>query len=102
MGSNGEFPYLEKEERLEIVKFVKQIVKESGKPLIAGSGCECNLNYNTAIKHHIESSAYNISSLSCFSATKATIHFTEKMAKLGADAVMVITPHYFKNAMKVG
>ena len=70
MGSNGEFPYLEKEERLEIVKFVKQIVKESGKPLIAGSGCECKLNYNTAIKHCIESSVYNISFLSYFQQLK--------------------------------
>ena len=45
MGSNGEFPYLEKEERLEVVKFAKQVIKDSGKPLIAGSGCECKLKY---------------------------------------------------------
>lgn len=40
-GSNGEYPYLEKEERLQIVKFVKDFIKASNKPLIAGSGCEC-------------------------------------------------------------
>jgi 4-hydroxy-2-oxoglutarate aldolase len=40
-GSNGEYPYLEKEEKLQIVKFVKDFIKESNKPLIAGSGCEC-------------------------------------------------------------
>lgn len=41
-GSNGEYPYLEKEERLQIVKFVKDFIKGSNRPLIAGSGCECN------------------------------------------------------------
>lgn len=40
-GSNGEYPYLEKEEKLQIVKFVKDFIKDSNKPLIAGSGCEC-------------------------------------------------------------
>lgn len=40
-GSNGEYPFLEKEEKLEIVKFVKDFIKENNKPLIAGSGCEC-------------------------------------------------------------
>lgn len=40
-GSNGEYPFLEKEEKLQIVKFVKDFIKESNKPLIAGSGCEC-------------------------------------------------------------
>ena len=40
-GSNGEYPYLEKEEKLQIVKFVKELIKDSKKPLIAGSGCEC-------------------------------------------------------------
>lgn len=40
-GSNGEYPYLEKEERVQIVKFVKNFIKDTNKPLIAGSGCEC-------------------------------------------------------------
>ena len=44
-GSNGEYPYLEKEEKLQIVKFVKDFIKESKKPLIAGSGCECEQCY---------------------------------------------------------
>lgn len=43
-GSNGEYPYLEKDEKLEIVKFVKDFIKESNKPLIAGSGCECKID----------------------------------------------------------
>lgn len=40
-GSNGEYPYLDDEERLQVVRFVKEFIKESGKPLIAGSSCEC-------------------------------------------------------------
>lgn len=40
-GSNGEYPYLDTEEKLEIVRFVKEFTKDSKKPLIAGSGCEC-------------------------------------------------------------
>ncbi|XP_032783912.2 4-hydroxy-2-oxoglutarate aldolase, mitochondrial [Daphnia magna] len=71
-GSNGEYPFLEKEEKLQIVKFVKDFIKESNKPLIAGSGCE---------------------------STKATIRLTEEMAACGADAVMVVTPSYFKISM---
>nr|CAH0106125.1 unnamed protein product [Daphnia galeata] len=71
-GSNGEYPYLENEEKLQIVKFVKDFIKESNKPLIAGSGCE---------------------------STKATVKLTEAMAACGADAVMVVTPAYFKISM---
>ena len=42
-GSNGEYPFLDKEEKIEIVKFVKQLIRDSKKPLIAGSGCECTV-----------------------------------------------------------
>lgn len=34
-------------------------------------------------------------------ATKATIRLTEEMARAGADAVMVVTPSYFKASMNV-
>lgn len=39
-GSNGEYPYLTPEERVEVVKRVKQALPED-KLLVAGSGCEC-------------------------------------------------------------
>ena len=39
--------------------------------------------------------------LSFYSATRATIKMTEDMAKLGADAVMVVTPSYYKTLMNV-
>lgn len=40
-GSNGEYPFLDKDEKLEIVRFVKEFTKNSNRPLIVGSGCEC-------------------------------------------------------------
>ncbi len=42
LGSNGEYPFMDREEKIQLVKFVKDYIKGSGKPLIAGSGCECN------------------------------------------------------------
>lgn len=34
-------------------------------------------------------------------ATRDTIDMTQKMAAAGADAVMVVTPSYYKGGMKV-
>lgn len=70
-GSNGEYAFLTSEERVEMVKRVKEMVPKD-KLIIAGSGCE---------------------------STTATIEMTEKMAKAGADAVMVVTPCYYKANM---
>ncbi|XP_076436529.1 4-hydroxy-2-oxoglutarate aldolase, mitochondrial-like [Babylonia areolata] len=70
-GSNGEYAFLTSEERVEMVKRVKEMVP-AGKLLIAGSGCE---------------------------STSATIAMTEKMAEAGVDAVMVVTPCYYKANM---
>jgi len=39
-GSNGEYPFLYVDERLELVKQVRQAIPNT-KLLIAGSGCEC-------------------------------------------------------------
>jgi len=69
-GSNGEYCYLSKEERVDLVRAVKCL--NSDKLLLAGSGCE---------------------------STKATIEMTSLMAEAGADAAVVITPCYFKNKM---
>ena len=42
LGSNGEYPFMEREEKLQVVKFVRDYVKD--KPVIAGSGCECTIS----------------------------------------------------------
>ncbi|XP_076876923.1 4-hydroxy-2-oxoglutarate aldolase, mitochondrial isoform X1 [Brachyhypopomus gauderio] len=70
-GSNGEYPYLTTEERIEVVRRVKQDLPNS-KLLMAGSGCE---------------------------STRATIQMTENMANAGADCVLVVTPCFYHGRM---
>lgn len=70
-GSNGEYAYLSREERLEVVRKVREVVPKE-KLLIAGSGCE---------------------------STQATVKMTLEMAEAGAEAVLVVTPCYYKGRM---
>ncbi|XP_010618693.1 4-hydroxy-2-oxoglutarate aldolase, mitochondrial isoform X2 [Fukomys damarensis] len=70
-GSTGEFPFLTSSERLEVVSRVRQVVPKD-KLLLAGSGCE---------------------------STQATVEMTVSMAQVGADAVMVVTPFYYRGRM---
>uniref|UniRef100_A0A8D3BSZ9 4-hydroxy-2-oxoglutarate aldolase, mitochondrial n=1 Tax=Scophthalmus maximus TaxID=52904 RepID=A0A8D3BSZ9_SCOMX len=70
-GSNGEYPYLTQEERVEVVRTVRRSLP-AGKLLMAGSGCE---------------------------STRATVRLTEEMAAAGADAVLVVTPCFYKGKM---
>lgn len=72
LGSNGEFNFLTKEEKLSLVKFVKANFSPE-KKMIVGTGCE---------------------------STRETIDLSKEMADLGADAVLVLPPNYFKGAMK--
>jgi len=72
LGSNGEQPYVDEDEKVELWAFSrKKFPKE--KMVIAGTGCE---------------------------STRATIRLTKKAADVGVDAALVITPHYFKSSMK--
>ncbi|XP_008314468.1 4-hydroxy-2-oxoglutarate aldolase, mitochondrial isoform X1 [Cynoglossus semilaevis] len=73
-GSNGEYPYLTEEERVEVVRVVRRSLQPE-KLLMAGSGCE---------------------------STAATVQLTEKMAAAGADAALVVTPCFYKGKMKSG
>lgn len=66
LGSTGEFVYMDEEEKLEVVK--KVIQKSDDKQIIAGTGCE---------------------------STEETIDLTNKVADLGADASLIIPPHYY-------
>jgi len=70
-GSNGEFCYLNTEERVEVIKAVKEQAGP-GKLVLAGSGCESTLE---------------------------TIQVTKAMADAGADVAVVITPCYYKGKM---
>jgi len=72
-GSNGEVAYLSEEERVAMVKAVRDAVpKETGKLIIAGAGCE---------------------------STRATVSMCQRMAEVGADALLVVTPCYYKGGM---
>jgi 4-hydroxy-2-oxoglutarate aldolase len=72
LGSNGEFAYLDYEEKLQLVKFViENFTKE--KKIIVGT--------------------YNES-------TRETIKFSKEVSKLGADAILVLPSNYYKSAMK--
>lgn len=70
-GSNGEFVYLDAEERLEVVRAARQAIP-SDRLLIAGSGAE---------------------------STGQTIALSQAMAKAGADAVIVVTPSYYRGRL---
>jgi 4-hydroxy-2-oxoglutarate aldolase len=70
-GSNGEFAYLSVDERVEVVKAVKEWLPQD-RVLLAGAGME---------------------------STQATIALTIRMAEAGAHAVLVVTPHYFTGKM---
>lgn len=71
MGSNGEFVFLDPEEKLRTIEIVRDLMP-SGKLLVAGTGCE---------------------------STRSTVQLTREAAQAGADAVLVINPHYYKNRM---
>lgn len=72
MGSNGEAPYLEEDEKVELWAFTRKHFPND-KMVIAGTGQET---------------------------TRATIRLTKKAADAGASAALVISPSYFKANMK--
>jgi 4-hydroxy-2-oxoglutarate aldolase len=71
LGSNGEAVLMDDEECDRVVEVARAIVPRN-RPLIAGTGRE---------------------------STRATIHATRRAAALGADAVLVRTPGFFKSQM---
>ena len=71
MGSNGEFVLLSPEEKEELMRFVCGYVKRK-KPVIAGTGAE---------------------------STVETIRMSKKAAEAGAEAVLIVTPNYYKGEM---
>lgn len=72
MGSNGEAPYLEEDEKVELWAFARKHFPKD-RMVVAGTGQET---------------------------TRATIRVTKKAADAGATAALVISPSYFKANMK--
>ncbi len=71
LGSNGEAVALTESEKLELVAAARAATR---RPLIVGSGLH---------------------------STRATIELTRKLADAGADAALVLTPHYYRARMTV-
>jgi 4-hydroxy-2-oxoglutarate aldolase len=71
LGSNGEAVYLTEEEKLRVLETARRAIP-AGKLMIAGTGCE---------------------------STRGTSAFTRQAALTGADAALVVTPHYFGSKM---
>ncbi|KAA0189594.1 hypothetical protein HAZT_HAZT001842 [Hyalella azteca] len=73
-GSNGETVSLSTEERLLLIKQARTFIPRN-KILLAGAGCEGTMN---------------------------TIKMCEEMAAAGADAVMLVSPSFYKSGLNVG
>ena len=71
LGSNGEAVSLKEEEKLETWRTARSAIHKD-RLFIAGTGCE---------------------------STNETLELTEKASKIGADAALVVTPHYYKGKM---
>jgi 4-hydroxy-2-oxoglutarate aldolase len=70
-GSTGEAPYLEERERLRLVEVARALVRPP-EILIAGTGLE---------------------------STAATVRLSQEAVARGADALLVLTPNYYKSRM---
>ncbi|CAB3982926.1 4-hydroxy-2-oxoglutarate aldolase, mitochondrial [Paramuricea clavata] len=70
-GSNGEFAYMDPDERVKLVEKVREFAPKE-KLIIAGAACE---------------------------GTNQTINMAQKMASVGADSVLVATPCFYKSGM---
>lgn len=70
LGSNGEAASLEEDEKLALVRSAR--ARAGGRTVLVGTGLE---------------------------STRATIALTRRVADLGADGVLVLTPHYYRPQM---
>src|SRR5262249_25270181 len=70
-GSTGEAPYLSMDERLKMIDIARDVVKEP-EILMVGTGLE---------------------------STAATVKLSREAVARGADALLVLTPNYFKSLM---
>ena len=71
LGSNGEAGFLSEEEKLRVWEAARQAIP-ADKLMIAGAGCE---------------------------STRQTIALTRQAAQAGADAALLVTPHYYDPKM---
>jgi len=72
LGSVGEFPFMSEEDKLTLVREVKRQMPKDRLLIVGTGGIE---------------------------GTMEQIKFAEKVAKVGADAILALTPFYYKNRM---
>lgn len=71
LGSNGEYPLLTKEEKLNVLQVARDVIPQD-RLMVAGTGTD---------------------------STRETIDLTKRAAHLGADVALIVTPHYYRPAM---
>ncbi len=71
LGSNGEYVALNEAEKLHMIRIARECIP-SDQSLIAGTGAESTIE---------------------------TVSLSKRAANLGADAVIVVTPHYYRSRM---
>jgi 4-hydroxy-2-oxoglutarate aldolase len=71
LGSNGEFVMLNEQEKVDVWKVAREVIRKP-RLLLAGTGCE---------------------------STRGTMKLNDEAARIGADAALVVTPHYYKARM---
>jgi len=71
LGSNGEWVYLNEQEKVDVLKTARQAIPKE-KLMIAGTACESTAN---------------------------TVALTEKAAEIGADVAIILNPSYYKGQM---
>jgi len=71
LGSNGEYTLLNHAEKIRVLELARETIP-ADRLMIAGTGAD---------------------------STRETIELTQRAAQLGADAALIVTPHYFRNQM---
>lgn len=71
LGSNGEYALMNKEEKIRVLELAREMIP-SDRLLIAGTGAD---------------------------STREAIDLTKRAAAIGADAALIVTPHYYRNQM---
>jgi 4-hydroxy-2-oxoglutarate aldolase len=71
LGSNGEYALLSKEEKLRVLEIAREMIPLD-RLLIAGTGAD---------------------------STREALDLTRRAAQIGADAALIVTPHYYRGQM---
>lgn len=71
LGSNGEYTLLGPEEKIRVLELAREMIP-SDRIMVAGTGAE---------------------------STRAALELTQRAAAIGADAALVVPPHYYRNQM---